>query len=40
MIKSKLKRRLRKKFHVGEFQELGFEILVDLKSDLPEIEFD
>jgi uncharacterized protein YggL (DUF469 family) len=40
MIKSKLKRRLRKKFHVGEFQESGFEIFVNLKSDLSEIEFD
>ncbi len=40
MIKSKLKRRLRKKFHVGEFQELGFEIFVNLKSDLSEIKFD
>jgi len=36
--KSKLKRRLRKKFHVGEFQELGFEIFVNLKSDLSEIK--
>ena len=40
MIKSKLKRRLRKKFHVGEFQELGFEIFANLKSDLSEKEFD
>lgn len=40
MIKSKLKRRLRKKFHVGEFQELGFEIIANLKSDLTEMESD
>lgn len=40
MIKSKLKRRLRKKFHVGEFQESGFEVFVNLKPDLSEIEFD
>jgi len=39
MIRSKLKRRLRKKFHVGEFQELGFQIFANLKSDLSEIEF-
>lgn len=40
MIKSKLKRRLRKKHHLGEFQELGFEIFAELKSDLSEKEFD
>ncbi len=40
MIKSKLKRRLRKKFHVGEFQEFGFEVFVNLKSDLSEITFE
>ncbi len=40
MIKSKLKRRLRKKFHVGEFQKSGFEVFVNLKSDLNETEFD
>jgi uncharacterized protein len=40
MIKSKLKRRLRKKFHVGEFQELGFEIKVSLKSELSEVDSD
>jgi uncharacterized protein YggL (DUF469 family) len=40
MIKSKLKRRLRKKFHVGEFQELGFDVFVNLKSYLGETEFD
>lgn len=40
MIKSKLKRRLRKKFHVSEFRELGFEIFANLKFDLSEIEFD
>ncbi len=40
MKKSKLKRRLRKKFHLGEFQEFGFEIFVKFKSDLNENEFD
>ena len=40
MKKSKLKRRLRKKFRLGEFQELGFEIFVNLKPDLNENEFD
>ena len=39
MNKSKLKRRLRKKFHLGEFQELGFEIFANLKTDLNENEF-
>jgi uncharacterized protein YggL (DUF469 family) len=37
---SKLKRRLRKKFHIGEFQELGFEIFVKFKSELSELTFD
>ncbi len=40
MIKSKLKRRLRKKHHLGEFQEFGFEIFTELKSDLSEKKFD
>lgn len=40
MKRSKLKRRLRKKFHVGEFQELCFEIKVFLKEELSESEFD
>jgi uncharacterized protein YggL (DUF469 family) len=39
MIKSKLKRRLRKKKHLGEFQQLGFEISVSLKKDFNEFEF-
>lgn len=39
MKRSKLKRRLRKKFHVGEFQELCFEIQVFLKLNLSESEF-
>lgn len=38
--KSKLKRRLRKKYHLGEFQELGFEIFTELKPDLSEKDFD
>lgn len=40
LIKSKLKKRLRKKYHVGEFQELGFEIFTKLKFKLSENEFD
>ena len=40
MIKSKLKRRLRKKNHLGEFQELGFEISVNFKKNTDETEFD
>lgn len=40
LIKSKLKKRLRKKFHLGEFQELGFEICANLNSELSEMEFD
>ena len=38
--KSKLKRRLRKKLHVGEFQEFGFEVLIKFKSNLDEAGFD
>jgi uncharacterized protein YggL (DUF469 family) len=37
---SKLKRRLQKKHHVGEFQELEFEILVEFEPNLSETDFD
>lgn len=40
MKRSKLKKRLRKKHHVAEFQELCFEIKVFLKENLSETEFD
>lgn len=40
MKRSKLKRRLRKKFYVGEFQELGFEVLVKFSTDFNETDFD
>lgn len=40
MKHSKLKRRLRKKFHFGEFQELGFEVTVEFKPNFTETEFD
>lgn len=40
MIKSKLKRRLRKKFHIGEFRELGFEIFVNFRTNLSDEKFD
>ncbi|HEX9961346.1 MAG TPA: 50S ribosome-binding protein YggL [Pyrinomonadaceae bacterium] len=40
MKKSKLKRRFRKKFHVGECQEFGFEIFVSFKPQLIEAAFD
>jgi len=40
MIKSKLKRRLRKKFHLGEFQQFGFEVSVNFKKGLSEVRFD
>lgn len=36
----KLKRRLRKKLRLGDFQELGFEIKTQFKSDLTEVDFD
>ncbi|HSK73649.1 MAG TPA: 50S ribosome-binding protein YggL [Pyrinomonadaceae bacterium] len=39
MKRSKLKKRLRKKYHLGEFQELGFEIFTELKSGLNEKDF-
>jgi uncharacterized protein len=38
--KSKLKKRLRKKLRVGEFQEFGFKINAKLKSNLNEADFD
>lgn len=40
VIKSKLKRRLRKKYHLGEFQEFGFEVIVNFKKGTGEIQFD
>lgn len=40
MKRLKLKKRLRKKLHVGEFQELCFEINAQLKTDLNETDFD
>jgi hypothetical protein len=40
MTKSKLKRRLRKKFHLGEFQQFGFEVLVNFKEGTDDIQFD
>lgn len=40
MKKSKLKRRLRKKHHVGEFQEFGFEIFATFRPNLNEVDFD
>jgi len=40
MKKSKLKRRLRKKHHLGEFQEFGFKISTKLKINASELEFD
>jgi uncharacterized protein len=40
MKRSKLKRRLRKKFHVGEFRELGFEVTVEFKPNFNGMEFD
>ena len=38
--KSKLKKRLRKKFHLAEFQELGFKIIVKFNKNLNEQDFD
>lgn len=38
--RSRLKRRLRKKYHLGEFQELGFEIRVEFEPNLSRTEFD
>jgi len=40
MIKLKLKRRLRKKLHLGEFQQFGFEVSVNFKKGTGEIQFD
>ena len=40
MIKSKLKRRLRKKYHSGEFQEFGFEISTEFNPNLSEGDFE
>ena len=40
MKKSKLKRRLRKKLRVGEFQELCFEVSFKFNRNLNEAEFD
>jgi uncharacterized protein len=39
LIKSKLKRRLRKKYHLGEFGEFGFEIFIE-SANLSEKDFD
>ena len=36
MKKSKLKKRLRKKYHGGEFQEFGFQFLVKFQPNLSE----
>ncbi len=38
--KSKLKKRLRKKFHLGEFQEFGFKVSVNFKKETNEFQFD
>lgn len=38
--KSKLKKRLRKKYHLGEFHELGFEVFTELKPGLNEKDID
>lgn len=40
MKRSKLKRRLRKKFHIGEFQELGFEVTIKFNLNFTETDFD
>ncbi|HEX8248068.1 MAG TPA: 50S ribosome-binding protein YggL [Pyrinomonadaceae bacterium] len=40
MKKSKLKRRLRKKFHVGEYQQFGFEIFVSFEPHFNQTAFD
>ncbi len=37
---SKLKKRLRKKYHVGEFQEFGFEISATFQNYLSATEID
>ena len=40
MNKSKLKKRLRKKLRVGEFQEFGFEISAKFKADFTDADFE
>ena len=40
LIKSKLKRRLRKKYHLGEFREFGFEVAIEFENNLSEKLFD
>lgn len=40
MKKSKLKKRLRKKLHVGEFQQFGFQISAQFHAKLKTAEFD
>lgn len=39
IVKSKLKKRLRKKYHLGEFKEFGFKIFFEL-SDLSDNDAD
>ncbi|MBA3634289.1 MAG: YggL family protein [Acidobacteria bacterium] len=39
MIKSKFKRRLRKKFHLGEFQVFGVEIFLKFEPTLTDSDF-
>ena len=34
-----LKKRFRKKFHLGEYQQLGFEVKINFKKPLDEKEF-
>lgn len=38
--KSKLKKRLRKKFHLVEFQEFGFEVSVNFKKEMNKAKSD
>lgn len=40
MKKSKLKKRLRKKKHLGEFQEFGFEVTVNFDKGFNKNKFD
>jgi len=40
VIKSRLKKRLRKKNQLGEFQELGFEVAARFSPDLNETDLD
>lgn len=37
-VRTKLKKRLRKKYHLGEFQELGFKIYFSFESFVSEEE--